>query len=61
MAGAIVDAILAEVGTLSDEVATLTFNLTDPEDASLVKSVLIPGSAGIELFLEAAGRFRTGQ
>ena len=61
MAGAILDAILAEVGTLSDEVATLTFNLTDPEDASLVKSVLIPGSAGIELFLEAAGRLRTGQ
>ena len=27
---------------------------------NLVKSVLIPGSAGIELFLEAAGRLRTG-
>ena len=61
MAGAILDAILGEVGTLSDEVTTLTFNLTGLEDASLVKSVLIPGSAGIELFLEAAGRLRTGQ
>jgi len=61
MAGAILDAILAEVGTLSDEVTTLTFNLTGLEDTSLVKSVLIPGSAGIELFLEAAGRLRTGQ
>ena len=60
MAGAILDAILGEVGTLSDEVTTLTFNLTGLEDASLVKSVLIPGSAGIELFLEAAGRLRTG-
>ena len=61
MAGAILDAILGEVGTLSDEVTTLTFNLTGLEDASLVKSVLIPGSAGIELFLEAAGRLRTGR
>jgi chemotaxis protein CheC len=60
MAGAILDAILGEVGTLSDEVTTLTFNLTGLEDASLVKSVLIPGSAGIELFLEAAGRLRAG-
>jgi len=61
MAGAILDAILAEVGILSDEVTTLTFNLTDPEGANLVKSVLIPGSTGIQLFLEAAGRLRTGQ
>ncbi|MDT8365218.1 MAG: chemotaxis protein CheC [bacterium] len=61
MAGAILDAILGEVGTLSDEVTTLTFNLTGLEDASLVKSVLIPGNAGIELFLEAAGRLRTGR
>jgi chemotaxis protein CheC len=61
MAGAILDAILGEVGTLSDEVTTLTFNLTGLEDASLVKSVLIPGNAGIELFLEAAGRLRAAQ
>jgi len=61
MAGAILDTILAEVGTQSDEVTTLVFKLTDPEGASLVRSVLIPGSAGIELFLEAAGRLSTGQ
>jgi chemotaxis protein CheC len=61
MAGAILDTILAEVGGRSDEVTTLVFKLTDPEGASLVRSVLIPGSAGIELFLEAAGRLRTGQ
>ena len=61
MAGAILDAILGEVGTLSDEVTTLTFNLTGLEGASLVKSVLIPGNAGIELFLEAAGRLRAAQ
>ena len=60
MAGAILDTILAEVGTWSDEVTTLVFKLTDPEGASLVRSVLIPGSAGIELFLEAAARLRTG-
>ena len=60
MAGAILDTILAEVGTWTDEVATLVFKLTDREGASLVRSVLIPGSAGIELFLEAAGRLRTG-
>jgi chemotaxis protein CheC len=61
MVGSIFDAILAEVGTLSDEVTMLTFNLTDQEGASLVKSVLIPGNAGVELFLKAAGRLRTGQ
>ena len=61
MAGAILDAILGQVGTMSDEVTTLTFNLTGLEGASLVKSILIPGNAGIELFLEAAGRLRTGK
>jgi chemotaxis protein CheC len=60
MAGAILDTILAEVGTRSDEVTTLVFQLTDPEGANLVRSVLIPGSAGIELFLEAAARLSTG-
>jgi chemotaxis protein CheC len=61
MAGAILDTILAEVGTRSDEVTALVFQLTGPEGANLVRSVLIPGSAGIELFLEAAVRLRTGQ
>lgn len=61
MAGAILDSMLAEAGAWSDEVTTLVFKLTDPEGASLVRSVLIPGSTGIELFLEAAGRLRTGQ
>lgn len=61
MAGAILDTILAEVGAWSDEVTILVFKLTDPEGASLVRSVLIPGCAGIELFLEAAGRLRSGQ
>ncbi len=61
MAGAILDAMLSEVGAWSDEVTTLVFNLTDPEGANLVRSVLIPGSTGIELFLEAACRLRTGQ
>jgi chemotaxis protein CheC len=60
MAGAILDTILAEVGTWSDEVTALVFKLTDPEGAGLLRSVLMPGSTGIELFLEAAGRLRTG-
>ena len=60
MAGSILDTILAEVGAWTDEVTTLVFILTDRGGASLVRSVLIPGSAGIELFLEAAGRLRTG-
>ena len=61
MAGAILDTILAEVGTWSDEVTILVFELTEPEGASLVRSILIPGSAGIELFLKAAGRLRPGR
>jgi chemotaxis protein CheC len=61
MAGAILDTILVEIGTRSDEVETLVFKLTDPGGASLVRSVMLPGSAGIELFLEAAGRLSAGQ
>ena len=61
MAGAILDTILAEVGAWSDEVTTLVFKLTDHDGASLVRSVLIPGSSGIELFLEAAGRLRPAE
>ena len=60
MAGALLDTILAEVGTWSEEVTALVFKLTDPEGASLLRSVLIPGSAGVGLFLEAAGRLRPG-
>lgn len=60
MAGAILDSILAEVGTWSDEVTTLVFKLTGPDGASLVNAVLIPGSSGIELLLEAAGRLKSG-
>ena len=58
MAGALLDTILAEVGALSDDLTVLVFELTGPGGASLVRSTLIPGSAGIELFLEAAGRLR---
>lgn len=59
MAGAILDTILAEIGIFSDEVTALVFELTDPEGANLVRSVLIPGYSGIELFLEAADRLRS--
>jgi len=60
MAGAILDTIMAEVGLWSDEVTTLVFQLTDSEGTGLVRFVLIPDVAGIELFLEAAGRLRAG-
>jgi len=60
MAGAILDAILAEVGAWTDEVTVIVFKLSDPGGANLVRSVLIPGRAGIELFLEAAGRLKQG-
>lgn len=60
MAGALLNTILAEVGASSDEVTTLVFKLIDPQGASLVRSVLIPGEAGIELFLEAGARLRPG-
>jgi len=61
MAGAILDTILSEVGTRSDEVTTLVFKLVDPEGASLIRSVMIPGRAGVELFLEAADRLGPDQ
>ena len=61
MAGALLNTILAEVGAQSEEVTTLIFKLSDPRGASLVRSILIPGSAGIDLFLEAARRLRPGQ
>ncbi|UCF88415.1 MAG: chemotaxis protein CheC [bacterium] len=60
MAGAILDSMLAEIGAFSDEVTVLVLELTGPEGGSLVRSVLIPGQAGIELLLEAAGRLRAG-
>lgn len=56
MAGAILDALLADVGATSDDAMVIVFHLTDSKGESLVRSVFIPGVAGIELLLEAAGR-----
>lgn len=60
MAGAILDSVLAEVGNWSDEVAVLVFKLVDLTGSSLIRSVLIPGREGLELFLEAADRLSIG-
>lgn len=56
MAGAILDTLLADVGTRSDEAVVIEFQLTDKQGGSLVRSVFIPGTAGIELLIEAAGK-----
>ena len=60
MAGAIVDTILAEVGIASDEVVALVSRLSEESGSTLVKVVLIPDPRGIDLFMQAAGRFRPG-
>jgi chemotaxis protein CheC len=60
MAGAILDAVLADIGTGTDEVTVLVFNLAASSGGSLVRSVFIPGDAGIVLLLEAAGRLESG-
>ena len=56
MAGAILNALLADLGTASGEAAVVVFHLTDSGSRSLVRSVFIPGIAGMELLLEAADR-----
>jgi chemotaxis protein CheC len=56
MAGSILDTPLADVGTTSDEAMVIVFHFTDSKGGSLVRSVFIPGAAGIELLLDAAGR-----
>ncbi|MDF1535403.1 MAG: chemotaxis protein CheC [bacterium] len=60
MAGAILDAVLADIGSATDEVTVLVFNLAASSGGSLVRSVFLPGDAGIELLLEAAGRLESG-
>ena len=59
MAGAILDALLADMGIGSDNAAVIMFHLADSEGNSLIRSVFVPGAAGIELLLEAAGRLGT--
>ena len=60
MAGAILDAVLADIGAATDEATVLVFNLAASTGGNLVRSVFIPGEAGIELLLEAAGRLEPG-
>ncbi len=61
MAGAILDSILAEAGTWSNEVTTLVLELADSGGIVITNSILIPGSSGLELFLDAADRLSAGQ
>lgn len=56
MAGAILDAMLAEVGAGSDQATIILFNLSVKDGGSLVRSVFIPGAEGVELLLQAASR-----
>lgn len=60
MAGAILDAVLADVGAATDEATVLVFNLAASTGGNLVRSIFIPGGAGIELLLEAADRLGAG-
>ncbi len=59
MAGAILDAILAEIGSHADEVLALVSRLKDSAGGSLVKAVIIPDPGSIRLFLQAAARLRS--
>jgi chemotaxis protein CheC len=59
MAGAILDTILAEIGSHADEVLALVSRLKDRTGGSLVKAVIIPDPGSIALFLQAAARLRS--
>jgi len=59
MAGAILDTILAEIGSHADEVLALVSRLKDRTGGSLVKAVIIPDPGSIGLFLQAAARLRS--
>lgn len=58
MAGAILDSVLAQIGSHTDEILALVSRLKDQDGRSLVKAVIIPDPGSIELFLEAAARLR---
>ena len=60
MAGAILDAVLSDIGAGTDEATVLVFDLAASTGGNLVRSVFIPGEAGIELLLEAAERLEPG-
>ncbi len=60
MAGAILDPLLAEAGSYTDEVVTLVFHLSDEDGTCLVKTVLIPGIECLQLMQEAANRLESG-
>jgi chemotaxis protein CheC len=58
MAGAIIDAILAGIGATSDSVLALISGVSREDGGSLVRSIILPDPAAIELLLEAARRLR---
>lgn len=60
MAGAILDTILAELGTRSDDVIALVSRLSDSSGGGLVETVILPDPRGLSLFFEAAARLRSG-
>ncbi len=56
MAGALLDTILAEIGSTSNRIMALASSMKDSSDNHLVKVVIIPDPKGIDLFLEAGKR-----
>ncbi len=60
MTGAIIDEMLAELGTGTgaDEVLTLDFSLNQRSGENLARTLLIPDPTSLSLLLEAAGRLQ---
>ena len=56
MAGALLDAILADIGSTSDRIIALSSSMEDSSENPLVKVVIIPDPGGLDLFLEAGKR-----
>lgn len=56
MAGALLDAILADIGSTSDRIIALSSSMEDSSENPLVKVVIIPDPGGLDLFLAAGKR-----
>lgn len=61
MAGAILDSILAELGTLSNVAVALVYRLSHPSGGGLLETVILPDPGSLSLFTDAAERLRSGR
>lgn len=61
MAGAILDELLAEIGTGGDSLITIGTVMREEMGPVLARTLLLPDPAGVRLLLEAAGRLRAGR